>query len=137
MSRLLLSLGRELGDTSLARGQRLGAAERFAAWAAARAVELRSGPVRKRRCAAASRELEAAAQRLAGLRALTRTPQGGAERDERLGVLEARRRGLGDEDRFAQEVVAVLAAKRAEQPQRPRKRPRSPPSPRSFQLSFQ
>src|SRR5262245_25496237 len=85
-----LALGGETRDSSLARSQGAHPAESSRARAGTRRVDLRPDRIDKWLRTAHVRELERAAQRLAGLGRLARSTQRGPERGERLCLLEPR-----------------------------------------------
>src|SRR4051794_37367067 len=119
-----LAVGAPVGgharDAQLARRERLDARDRPAARARAARLELVVRALGQRGRAAAVREVEAPAQRVAGGGALARAPQRGAEVDERPGPLE---RGGGAPEGGGSAVQArdgLLA---------PRREPGAPPRP--------
>src|SRR3954447_8513474 len=126
--------GSEVGDTALARGQRGHTLERRRARARAGRIELRADMLGKGGCAADVGQLEREAERLSRVGRPPRMAKRRAERGQRLGVLEPRRRPVQHVDSLLQPIDSPVPLEHAENTERAAERPRSAPPPGELDL---
>ncbi len=103
-----VAFGGELGDAAFARGQGVNPAEHGPPWLGAGGTQFIAGSLGEEMGAAAVRDVECAAKRLAARRALVIAAQGRAEVDQRARVLERCVWGVEHGGGVAQQLEAVV-----------------------------